>query len=441
MEDKFSVIQGVTETVTQMKSCLGGIIHGTLEKLIIIAPSLFGLVHGGVRIFQKRVNVIAILWIDTDANACRHSNQLIVQLNGESLGESATDGYEKWFADGFTHVQVNVPPTESEKTELYFLTIAYEPDERRTTGWMPPDAVRSRYATDRAVATPATHTDVKYGDHFRQTLHVWPAESDRPTPLVFYIHGGGWGAQDKTDIHQHLDVRILLDAGVSVASINYRFLVDANAAEISPPLQWPLHDAARALQFVRSRAEEWNLDKTHIVGSGVSAGGCSALWLAMHEDMADPVSEDPVARESTRLSFTATKSPQPSLDPVELVEWIPNSEYGGHAFGYLGRTRPETFAPFLTNREKHLGDLRRYSPMAHASGDDPPAYLVFTKADKQPGKGEPQTDPTHSAVLGLMLKERLDAVGVACAVHHPLDGNVAITLQELVMKHLPNINP
>ncbi len=352
----------------------------------------------------------------------RAPRNLDVRLNGEALTESATDGYESWFADGFTQVQVHVPPAMAARTELYFLTIAYESDETRATGWMPPAEVRTRFATDKAIATPATLTDVKYGEHFRQTFDLWLAESETPTPLVFYLHGGGWGAQDKTDIHQHLEVRALLDVGISVASVNYRFLVDANAAGVTPPLQWPLQDAARALQFIRSKAGEWNLDKDRIAASGVSAGGCSSLWLAMHDDMADPASDDPVARESTRLLFTATKSPQPSLDPAELVEWIPNSEYGGHAFGYVGKTRPETFAPFLANREKHREDLARFSPMAHASADDPPAYLIFTRAEKPPVKGQTQADPTHSPVLGLMLKDRLDGLGVSCEISHPLDG-------------------
>lgn len=364
----------------------------------------------------------------------RAPHGLEVQLNGKKLAVSATDGYESWFADGFTQVQVHVPPAKAALTELSFLTIAYEPDETRTTGWMPPAEVRERFATDKAIATPATLTDVKYGEHFRQTLDLWLADSKTPTPLVFYLHGGGWGAQDKTDIHQHLEVRSLLDAGISVASVNYRFLVDANAAKVSPPLQWPLQDAARALQFLRSRAAEWHLDKSRIAASGVSAGGCSSLWLAMHDDLADPANDDPVARESTRLLFTVTKAPQPSLDPVELVEWVPNSEYGGHAFGYVGKTRPETFAPFRANREKHREDLARYSPMAHAGADDPPAILLFTKADKAPVKGEPQSDPTHSPVLGLMLKDRLDTLGAPCEVRHPFDGKNAATLTELLLR-------
>ncbi len=308
-----------------------------------------------------------------------------------------------------------------------------EQDPKRSP---PPAEVRKLYATDKADATPATFVDVAYGPHFRQTMDVWLAKSEKPSPVVFYIHGGGWGAQDKTDIHQHLDVRAFLDAGISVASINYRFLADANAARVTPPLQWPLMDAARALQYLRSRAVEWHLDKTCIAASGVSAGGCSSLWLAMHDDMADAKSADPIARESTRVLFTVTKAPQPSLDPKQLVEWIPNSEYGGHAFGYIGKTRKETFAPFLANREKHLADLREWSPMSHASADDPPAFMVYGKVDKPPVKGEPQSDPTHSAVLGLMLQDTLKPLGVRCEVRQPFDGKPATTMQDVLMSGL-----
>jgi hypothetical protein len=157
----------------------------------------------------------------------------------------------------------------------------------------------------------------------------------------------------------------------------------------------------------------------------------------MHDDMAEPRSADPISRESTRVAFTATKAPQPSLDPRQLVEWIPNSEYGGHAFGYVGKTRRETFAPFLANRDKHLADLARYSPIAHASADDPPAFIICPKQDKPPVKGEPQTDPTHSAVLGLMLQETLRPLGVKCELRYQGDGLPGDgSIQDALMKFL-----
>lgn len=348
--------------------------------------------------------------------------EIEVQLNGQVLKSSSSDGFESWFADGFTQVQVNVPPAKSKNTELYFITCSYQPDEIRSTGWMPPAAVQKKNATSKADATPATYTDLSYGKHFRQSMDVWLAQSDKATPLVFYLHGGGWAAQDKTDIHQHLDVRAFLNAGISIVSVNYRLLQDANAANISPPLTWPLHDAKTALQFVRSNAKDWNIDKTRIAASGVSAGGCASLWLAMHDDMAETRNDDPITQESTRLYCAAVKAPQTSLDPKQLREWIPNYLYGGRAFGFSGATRAESFPPFLAARESILPDIQRYSPIEHASKDDPLIFMEFPNQDETPVAGEKQTDPTHSAVSGLMLQRKLQSFGVKSELRYLNDG-------------------
>jgi hypothetical protein len=64
-----------------------------------------------------------------------------VALNGHSLGQSETDGYEAWYADGYTQLQINVPPEKSRNMDLYVVTCAYQGDERRTYGWKPPEAV------------------------------------------------------------------------------------------------------------------------------------------------------------------------------------------------------------------------------------------------------------------------------------------------------------
>jgi len=283
---------------------------------------------------------------------------------------------------------------------------------------------------------------VPYGEHFRERMDVWRARSDKPAPLVIYFHGGGWAAQDKTDVHAHLDVRAFLDAGISVASVNYRLLQDANAAKIAPPVHWPLGDAARAVQFLRSKAGEWHFDKARFAATGVSAGGCTSLWLAMHDDMAEPQSADPVARESTRLYCVAVKAPVVSLDPKQLREWIPNSIFSAHAFGFPEMTRAGSFAPFLAARDSFLPQIRRYSPIEHASKDDPPVFMEFPSQDKPPVPGEAQTDPNHSAVSGLMLERKLQALGVKVQLRYRNDGRTGhANVQEYLMDALKVTNP
>ena len=80
-----------------------------------------------------------------------------------------------------------------------------------------------------------------------------------------------------------------LDAGISVAAIRYRFV---DGKDIIFPA--PQHDGARAVQFLRSKAKEWNIDSDRVACYGGSAGAGISMWIGFHEDLADPTSDDPV---------------------------------------------------------------------------------------------------------------------------------------------------
>jgi acetyl esterase/lipase len=279
-------------------------------------------------------------------------------------------------------------------------------------------AVFAQQANKKPVAGPAyaasvpaaSKSELRYGDHERHVLDLWLAESDNPTPLAFVIHGGGWQGGSKERLDRFADVNALLAAKISVVALNYRYVNQAVEAGIEPPVKAPLHDAARALQFVRSNAKAWNIDTKRIGAAGGSAGACSSLWLAFHDDLADPQSEDPVARESTRLWCAAVTGAQTSLDPQQMKAWTPNSRYGGHAFG-----KPK-FADFLANREKILPWIAEFSPYALVSKDDPPVYLIYKVA---PGIGQPQKDPTHTSNFGVKLQEHCREIGVPCELVYP----------------------
>src|SRR5215204_6057650 len=134
----------------------------------------------------------------------------------------------------------------------------------------------------------------QYGPHERNVLDLWKAKSDKPTPLVVYIHGGGFRAGSKEGYNSSA----LLAKGISVMAINYR---------LSPEVAFPAHymDCARAIQYARGHAKEWNIDPKRIGATGGSAGAGTSLWIGFHDDMADPKNGDPVLRESTRLSCMA----------------------------------------------------------------------------------------------------------------------------------------
>lgn len=253
---------------------------------------------------------------------------------------------------------------------------------------------------------PKQLIDVAYGNHPRQVLDFYQANSDKPTPVVFYIHGGGWQGGDKKT-----NPKAFLDQGISVVAIRYRYVRNGVEDKIEPPVKAPLEDAARALQFVRSKAAEWNLAKTRIGATGGSAGACSSLWLAFHDDLADPQSDDPVARESTRLYCAAVNGAQVSLDPKELREWMPNYGYGAHAFGL------PNFQSLIENRENVLKWIKEYSPIEHVSQDDPPIALFY--GGEVPVVGASPKDPTHSGIMGVKLEERLKSAGVDVVLVHP----------------------
>ncbi|WP_302118234.1 alpha/beta hydrolase [Allorhodopirellula heiligendammensis] len=260
-----------------------------------------------------------------------------------------------------------------------------------------------------AVPVP-TLMNVRYGEHPRNVLDFWKAEAQTPTPLVFVIHGGGWVGGSKERVDRFADVDALLKAGISVAAINYRYTSQADVSDNDPPVKTPLHDAARALQFVRSKSGEWNLDKERVGAAGGSAGACSSLWLAFHDDLADADSDDPISQESTRLWCAAVTGAQTTLDPQQMKTWTPNSKYGGHAFG------KKSFAEFLDQREHILPWLAEYSPYALVSQDDPPVYLIYSAP---PAIGQNQKDPTHTSNFGVKLQEHCQDVGTDCELVYP----------------------
>lgn len=273
-------------------------------------------------------------------------------------------------------------------------------------------------AQNQRPGPPPTLRDLSYGLHPKQKIDFYKVNSDKPTPLVIFIHGGGWTAGTKSNVS---NLQPFLDAGISVASVEYRFIQDAMAQGVEPPVRAPLHDAGRAVQFLRSRAAELNFDKTQVAFMGGSAGACTSLWLALHDDLAEPTSSDPIARESTKPTFIAVTGAQTSLDPKQTRGWIPNMGYGGHAFGFRaeGRTRPQEFQLGFENRERILSWIHEYSPYEHASAGDPPIYLDYPSQKEPVETGIEQKDPTHSAILGLKMAERLKEVGVEVHLNYP----------------------
>jgi acetyl esterase/lipase len=246
-----------------------------------------------------------------------------------------------------------------------------------------------------------TYADVSYGPHERNVLDFWKAEGQGPRPLLVYIHGGGWTGGDKKQPQDRFQP--FLDKGISYAAVNYRLSGQA-------PLPAPVHDAARAIQFLRTKAGEWNIDTKRIALTGGSAGACTSMWILLHDDLADPQAKDPVLRESSRVAAAAVSAGQTSIDPKVIEGWLgPNVLK--HRMINLAVGEP-TIEGALANYEKHRGLYVEFSPYNHLDGKDPPLLMTYggnmTLPSENAGHG------IHHPVYGVKMKEKADRLGHEC---------------------------
>jgi acetyl esterase/lipase len=239
-------------------------------------------------------------------------------------------------------------------------------------------------------------------------LDLWKAKSEKPAPLVVFIHGGGFRGGSKEALNPAL-LEGCLKAGMAVMAINYR---------LSPEVQFPAHylDCARAIQYARLHAREWNIDPARIAATGSSAGAGTSLWLGFHDDLADPKSADPVLRQSSRLTCMAVLGAQSTYDPRVIQKLIGGKAHEHAALpGFYGLKSDELDTP------KAHKLYEAAAPINHLTADDPPVYAFYSEpkgplpADARPGQG------IHHINFGLFLKEKMDPLKIPCTIRHRED--------------------
>ena len=269
--------------------------------------------------------------------------------------------------------------------------------------------------------------NVKYGEDERNVFDIWLADSETPTPLAVYIHGGGFKGGSKEKLKSE-KLNSLLDAGISVAAINYRFVT-------TDPLPTAHHDARRAIQFMRSKADEWNIDTNRVAAFGGSAGAQICMWLAYSDDMADATSDDPVERESTRLLCVATAGGQTSAEREFYIENIlpllgENVPVEVLVKSFNGENDPEKIRMKMWGADtlEEVDEMtRQCSALCLISPDDPPIFMSYGMA---PDAKKPSGDKDrvrgwliHHVVFGTKLKEKADELGVEADLSYPGSGS------------------
>jgi acetyl esterase len=277
------------------------------------------------------------------------------------------------------------------------------------------------------IKPPPAYPNVRYGPHDRNVLDVWRAkpDPDRPggVPIVVFFHGGGFRQGDKSGIPARLLVKCL-NAGISVASANYRLSQDASYPA-------PMRDGARAIQYLRMHSREFGIDPARVGVSGSSAGAGIALWVGFHDDLADPDDADPILRQSSRVKCSGVDGAQTSYDPRFIKRVI-----GGRAHEH------SALKPFYAIPDADLGTPKAHrlfeeaSPINHATAGDPPVILFYTEpdeplpADARPGQG------IHHPRFGAALKAKVAPMGIECIVRHARDFPVQDDPEEAMFREM-----
>ena len=160
-------------------------------------------------------------------------------------------------------------------------------------------------------------------------LIVTQAESKSPTAGIVILPGGGYGGHAMG--HEGQDIaQWMKSMGISSVICDYRLRGKGNAGKgYGHPS--PMLDAQRAIQTMRARAQEWNLDPQRIGVIGFSAGGHLCSTVSTHFAEPDPDSEDPIQRVSSRPDFSILCYPVIALGKPHTHKGSQRNLLGDHA--------------------------------------------------------------------------------------------------------------
>ena len=244
-----------------------------------------------------------------------------------------------------------------------------------------------------------THPDEKYGENEKQAFDLYLVDSEKPTPLFIWIHGGGFRGGDMRGVSAAMIQRFARH-DVSFASMNYRL------TNVGPyPMQ--MLDAARCLQTIRHRAKRYNIDPKRVACGGGSAGAGISMWLLYHDDLAEATSDDPIARQSTRITCAVSNGGQTSYDP-RVIQKLFNTSQVHEALISLYRMKDDKDL----NRPELIRLFEDASIINHATPDDPPLYLYYPQANKPLPPNSTGQQHIHHPKFGFFLKEKTDKLGL-----------------------------
>lgn len=212
-------------------------------------------------------------------------------------------------------------------------------------------SVGCKKPSDQPVAalTSQDLQNVSYGTHIRNTLDIYlPERRDSKTPVILMVHGGSWFEGDKSYFTDF--AKYWRDKGYAAATMNYRY---TNTPENNiHPAQ--VNDIAKAIEFIGSKAGEWQISSDKFALQGVSAGGHLSLLYTYKYNTGNKVKA--VISMAGPTDFTATSNVSPIQ--AQVVQLLIGTSY---------QANPSAYA--------------EASPINHVKSNSKPTLLFHGKLD------------------------------------------------------------
>jgi len=216
---------------------------------------------------------------------------------------------------------------------------------------------------------------------------------------------------------------------ISFATIDYRFKNNDDFLLSS------FKDAKRALQYLKFNAYKFNLLKSKVALMGASAGATSSLWVGLQDDLSDKKSNDPVLRESTKVSCIVGMAAAHSLNLNRWKEMANVDEaYLKSIFEkYLGKMDTEKWMERSFDKN-YIKEVDFFEKM---DSNDPPIFIInYGKNTKPKNIADFHHNPLHARVL----KQRADSLKIKNVIYAPGIGIIDKSNQGLVDFIIENLN-
>jgi len=253
--------------------------------------------------------------------------------------------------------------------------------------------------------------DLNYGKdgHEGQILSAHLLVQEKPAPVMVFINSGGWhsGHAGRNARGNH-ESRAFNQAGFSTVFVSHRDV------DVAP---WPaqIDDVSRAIQFIRSKEKDWNVDPKRFGVIGRSSGGHLAMMAGFLPDRAKPNSDDPVERFSSKVNCVIEMA-----GPTDLVSQVKGimrqAVEGNQGIGVRGSLmKLLNMTEDQAESEEFYRRLAEISPINFVGKDTPPVFIQYVGPEDATSPDDPRLKwAVHTPISGLQLAQKLEE----CSVPH-----------------------